>query len=112
MDVFGRTPVSMQNKLFEDSRRFLENILNNHDVIITEQLEKITDLITTVQTLENKISLQETASLNLETRIEENMRKLNDTIFELSLVTEQMTSLEKSLLVLVDHVDNIIEKPK
>lgn len=116
MDVFGRTPVSVQNKLIQDSRRFFENRffedrLNKHDVLITEQLEIITALTANTQALENKIRLLETAHSNLETLIGVNTGKLNDALFDLGLVTTQVKSLEKTVLILVEHVD-IIEKPK
>jgi hypothetical protein len=68
MDVFGRTPIAVQNKLIEDNRRFFENRLNKHAALITEHSEKITGFITAVQTLENKINLLETMCTDVEIR--------------------------------------------
>lgn len=111
MDVFGRTPISVQNKLIEDNRRFFDSRLNKHAALIAEHLEKITDLITTVQTLENKINLLETVCADVEKRFMDYARKTNETIYELSLETGQIISIQKTVLTLVEHVHSL-EHPK
>jgi hypothetical protein len=111
MDVFGRTPIAVQNKLIEDNRRFFENKLNKHGALITEHLEKITGLITAVQTVENKINLLETSCTDLEIRFMAYARKTNEIIYELRLETGQIVSIHKTVSTLADHIDNL-EHPK
>jgi len=111
MDVFGRTPISVQNKLIEDNRRFFENRFNKHAALIAEQLETITDLTTNTQSLENKINLLETTCTDVEKRFMDYARKTNETIYELSLETGQIMSIQKTVLTLVEHVDSL-EHPK
>jgi phage shock protein A len=111
MDVFGRTPIAVQNKLIEDNRRFFENRLNKHGALITEHSEKITGLITAVQTLENKINLLETKCADVEIRFMAYARKTTEIIYELTVETRQIASVHKTVATLADHIDNL-EHPK